>query len=202
MVEKNLTCKRKRVGNPTLSILYPAFRRAKIPFASKLGEQIKGEIMAKIRIKELIAELLAEFLEKNGYELYRVEFLKEGKDWFLRVYIDRADDSAGGVSTDDCEKVSRYLSSRLDETDPIEQNYYLEVSSPGMDRALIKDSDYVRFAGRFVDVTLYQGIDGRKTFYGRLVGIQDGNLVIIDEKENRIELPMEKVAKTKLAVLF
>jgi ribosome maturation factor RimP len=158
--------------------------------------------MAKIRIKEFIAELLAEFLEKNGYELYRVEFLKEGKDWFLRVYIDRADDSEGGISTDDCEKVSRYLSSRLDETDPIEQNYYLEVSSPGMDRALIKDSDYVRFAGRFVDVTLYQGIDGRKTFFGRLVGIQDGNLVIIDEKENRIELPMEKVAKTKLAVLF
>lgn len=156
--------------------------------------------MAKIRIKELIAEVLAEFLETNGYELYNVEFSKEGKDWFLRVYIDRMEDSAGGISTDDCEKVSRYLSAKLDELDPIEQNYYLEVSSPGMDRALLKDSDYVRYAGRFVDVTLYQSMNGKKTFYGKLTGIVEGNLVLIDENENRIEIPIEKVAKTKLAV--
>lgn len=158
--------------------------------------------MAKIRIKELIADILAEFLEKNGYELYNVEFIKEGKDWFLRVYIDRTEESAGGIGTDDCEKVSRYLSTRLDELDPIEQNYYLEVSSPGMDRALLKESDYVRYAGRFVDVTLYQGINGKKTYFGKLSGIEDGNLVLFDEKENRIEIPMEKVAKTKLAVIF
>ncbi len=158
--------------------------------------------MAKIKIKELIAQVLAEFLGKNGYELYNVEFIKEGKDWFLRVYIDRTDDSEGGISTDDCEKVSRYLSARLDELDPIEQNYYLEVSSPGMDRALLKESDYVRFAGRFVNVTLYQGMNGKKAFFGKLSGIEDGNLVILDEKENRIEIPMEKVAKTKLAVIF
>lgn len=158
--------------------------------------------MAKIRIKELITEVLEEFLEQNGYELYNVEFSKEGKDWFLRVFIDRTEDSAGGISTDDCEKVSRYLSARLDELDPIEQNYYLEVSSPGMDRALLKDSDYVRYAGRFVDVTLYQGLNGRKTFFGKLIGIEEGNLVLIDEKENRIEIPIEKVAKTKLAVIF
>lgn len=158
--------------------------------------------MAKNKIKDIIAEGLAEFLEQNGYELYNVEFLKEGKDWFLRVYIDLTDDSQGGVSTDDCEKVSRYLSEMLYTLDPIEQNYYLEVSSPGMDRALIKDSDYVRYAGRFVDVTLYQGMDGKKTFFGKLEGIQDDNLVIIDEKENKIEIPMEKVAKTKLAVIF
>ena len=158
--------------------------------------------MAKIKIKELIVEVLAEFLEQNGYELYNVEFSKEGKDWFLRVYIDQMEDSAGGISTDDCEKVSRYLSAKLDELDPIEQNYYLEVSSPGMDRALLKDSDYVKYAGRFVDVTLYQGLNGKKTFYGKLTGILEGNLVLIDEKENRIEIPIEKVAKTKLAVIF
>jgi len=158
--------------------------------------------MAKIKIKELIAEVLAEFLEKNGYELYNVEFSKEGKDWFLRVYIDQMEDSAGGISTDDCEKVSRYLSARLDELDPIEQNYYLEVSSPGMDRALLKDSDYVKYAGHFVDVTLYQGINGKKAFFGKLLGIEEGNLVLIDEKENKIEIPIEKVAKTKLAVIF
>ena len=98
---------------------------------------------------------------------------KWGKDWFLRVYIDRTDDSAGGIGTDDCEKVSKFISARLDELDPIEQNYYLEVSSPGMDRALLKESDYVRFAGRWVNVTLYQGLNGKKTFFrqaGRTAG--------------------------------
>ena len=158
--------------------------------------------MAKNRIKDVVAGALEEFLSENGYELYNVEFIKEGKDWFLRVYIDRLNDADGGIGTDDCEKVSRFLSERLDEIDPIEQNYYLEVSSPGMDRALLKDSDYVRFAGRYVDVTLYQGIDGKKNFFGKLSGIENGNLVIIDEKESKIELPMEKVAKTKLAVIF
>ncbi|MDD4121899.1 MAG: ribosome maturation factor RimP [Eubacteriales bacterium] len=157
--------------------------------------------MAKTKIKELVAEELAEFLEKNGYELYNVEFIKEGKDWFLRVFIDRAEDASGmGIGTDDCEKVSRYLSARMDELDPIEQNYYLEVSSPGIDRALIKESDYTRFAGRYVDVTLYQGMNGRKTLFGKLAGIKDGSLVITDEKENRIEIPMEKVAKARLAI--
>lgn len=158
--------------------------------------------MAKVSIKELVSGLLEEFLSKNGYELYNVEFVKEGKDRFLRVYIDRTGDSAGGIGTDDCEKVSRYLSARLDELDPIEQNYYLEVSSPGIDRALRKDSDYVRFAGRLVNVTLYQGINGKKTFFGKLDGLRDGHLIILDEKENKIEIPIEKVAKTRLAVIF
>lgn len=159
--------------------------------------------MAKIGIKELVAMELEGFLEKNGYELYNVEFIKEGKDWFLRVFIEKPEGTAEErIGTDDCEKVSKYLSTRLDELDPIKQNYYLEVSSPGIDRALIKDSDYVRFAGRFVDVTLYQAIDGKKTFFGKLSGIEDGNLIIEDEKENRIEIPMEKVSKTKLAILF
>jgi len=177
--------------------------------------------------------MLEEFLAENGYELYNVEFVKEGRDWFLRVYIDlawdgnyvaegsceggiegagkRFDDSeseiesagsgiAKGISTDDCEKVSRFLSEKLDETDPIEQNYYLEVSSPGIERALLKESDYKRYAGRFVNVTLYQGIDGKKTFYGKLEGLIDGDIVITDEKGNRICLPLEKAAKTKLAI--
>jgi ribosome maturation factor RimP len=166
--------------------------------------------MAKPKIKELVAEQLEGFLAKNGYELYNVEFIKEGRDWFLRVYIDRAENSDGGIGaddckgigTDDCEKVSRYLSARLDELDPIEQNYYLEVSSPGMDRALLKESDYTRYAGRFVDVALYQGLNGKKNYFGKLEGLRDGVLAIIDEKENRIEIPMEKVAKTRLAVIF
>jgi ribosome maturation factor RimP len=185
--------------------------------------------MAKKKITEIIEEISAEFLAQNGLELYNSEFVKEGRDWFLRVYIDKmqeaqeaakaeiaavseraAEAAESGeaplpaiyVSTDDCEKVSRFLSAELDRIDPIEQNYYLEVSSPGMDRALLRDKDFVRFAGEIVDVSLYKAVDGRKAYQGRLVGIEDGKIILTDEQDNRIEFPREQVAKTKLAVIF
>ena len=162
--------------------------------------------MAKKKITEIIEEISAEFLAQNGLELYNSEFVKEGRDWFLRVYIGEAADEAPlpaiYVSTDDCEKVSRFLSAELDRIDPIEQNYYLEVSSPGMDRALLRDKDFVRFAGEIVDVSLYKAVDGRKAYQGRLVGIEDGKIILTDEQDNRIEFPREQVAKTKLAVIF
>ena len=190
--------------------------------------------MAKKKITDIIEEISAEFLAQNGLELYNSEFVKEGRDWFLRVYIDKTQEAqeaaktaiaaaseraaeaaeSGGeaadeaplpaiyVSTDDCEKVSRFLSAELDRIDPIEQNYYLEVSSPGMDRALLKDKDFARFVGEIVDISLYKALNGQKSFQGRLLGIEDGNIVITDEKENRTEFPREQVAKTKLAVIF
>ena len=159
--------------------------------------------MAKKKIKDIVAEELAQFLEENELELYNVEFVKEVKDWFLRVYIDRLEGATGGgIGTDDCEKVSRFLSLRLDELDPIEQNYYLEVSSPGMDRALLKESDYTRYAGQQVEITLYQAIEGKKVLSGKLEGLFEEKIVITDEKENKVEIPMEKAAKTKLAVVF
>ena len=157
--------------------------------------------MAKKKITELIEEISAEFLTANGLELYNSEFVKEGRDWFLRVYIDKVDSNIY-VSTDDCEKVSRFLSEELDRLDPIPQNYYLEVSSPGMDRVLLRDKDFARFAGEIVDVNLYKAMDGRKTYQGTLVGIENEKIVITDEKNNRIEFPRELVSKTRLAVIF
>ena len=113
-----------------------------------------------------MTELLAPFLEAEGYELYRLEYVKEGKDWFLRVFIETAPQGPGewpgSVTTDDCEKVSRYLSEKLDETDPIEQNYIFEVSSPGMDRPLLREIDFIRYSGELVDVKLYESINGTK----------------------------------------
>lgn len=162
---------------------------------------IKGRKMAKKKITELIEEISAEFLAANGLELYNSEFVKEGRDWFLRVYIDKVDSNIY-VSTDDCEKVSRFLSEELDRLDPIPQNYYLEVSSPGMDRVLLRDKDFARFAGEIVDVNLYKAMDGRKTYQGTLVGIENEKIVITDEKNNRIEFPRELVSKTRLAVIF
>ena len=156
--------------------------------------------MAGKKVKDMVAAELEGFLSENGYELYNVEFVKEGRDWFLRVYIDFPDPDEY-VGTEDCEKVSRYLSQVLDEKDPIEQNYYLEVSSPGMDRALIRDIDFERYAGRQVEISLYSALDGQKKLEGTLVGLEGDEIVIKnDAKEWR--LPREKVAKTKLAVIF
>ena len=166
--------------------------------------------MAKKKITEIVEEITVDFLAEKGLELYNSEFVKEGKDWFLRVYIDRLpkEDADGNVeeeyvSTDDCEGVSRFLSSELDRLDPIEQNYYLEVSSPGLDRALIKEKDFIRFSGRMVDISLYKAVDGKKTYQGVLKGItEDNKIVITDENEKEIEFPREQVAKTRLAVIF
>lgn len=113
--------------------------------------------MAKKKIKEIIEEIAFDFMTDNGLELYNVEFLKEGRDWFLRVYIDKQGAEDDYVDTDDCEKVSRLLSEKLDELDPIEQNYYLEVSSPGMDRELLTPKHFEKFTGKLVEVKLYKG---------------------------------------------
>ncbi|MDD4377157.1 MAG: ribosome maturation factor RimP [Eubacteriales bacterium] len=111
--------------------------------------------MAKKKITDIVSEVLNDFLNENRLELYNVEFIKEGKDWFLRVYIDKQENQDEEyVSTDDCEKVSRFLSVKLDEIDPIDQNYYLEVSSPGMDRSLIEEKHYKRFSGKLLSQTL------------------------------------------------
>ena len=166
--------------------------------------------MAKKKITEIVEEITADFLGQNGLELYNSEFVKEGKDWFLRVYIDKLPkEGADGnveeeyVSTDDCESVSRFLSAELDRLDPIEQNYYLEVSSPGLDRVLLKEKDFIRFCGHMVDIILYKAMDGKKAYQGTLKGLTDDNkIVITDEKGEEIEFPREQVAKTRLAVIF
>jgi len=162
----------------------------------------KGKPMAKKKIKDIIEEMVKDFLAENQLELYHVEFLKEGKDWFLRVYIDKAPQCEEEyVGSDDCELVSRFLSEKLDEEDPIEQNYYLEVSSPGMDRQLMTPYHYERYAGKLVEVKLYKAVDGSKLYEGVLEGLRDGNVVItIDDKE--VMFPMDQVAKTNLAVVF
>ena len=159
--------------------------------------------MAKKKIKETIVEITEEFLTNEGLELYNVEFVKEGKDWFLRVYIDKlSDNTEEYVSTDECEKVSRFLSDELDRLDPIEQNYYLEVSSPGMDRQLVEPKHYAKYAGKLVEVKLYKGVDGKKVYEGILVGLIDDKVVIKDEEGNELAFAVDQVAKTNLAVVF
>lgn len=156
--------------------------------------------MAKKKITETVAGMLTDFLEKEGYELYNSEFIKEGKDWFLRIYVDRTDGEY--IGTEDCEKVSRFLSDKLDEEDPIEQNYYLEVSSPGMDRPLLTKAHYERYIGSDVEIRLYKGKDGVKNIEGVLKGLDGETVAVVDYDDKEWELQLSEIAKAKLAVIF
>lgn len=159
--------------------------------------------MAKEHIKELVSKYLKGFLDENDLELYNSEFKKEGKDWYLRVYIDKKNaEKDEYVGTDDCEKVSRFLSECLDKDDPIPQNYTLEVSSPGIDRQLFQVRDYERFTGDMVDVKLYKSIEGKKEFQGILKGISDNKIEIEVTENECYSFDLEEVAKTSLAVVF
>ena len=146
------------------------------------------------KIETQVENLLVEILTDTDYELVDVEYVKEGRDWYLRIFVDKA----GGVDLDDCQAVSEKLGARLDEADIIGGAYILEVSSPGIDRILKKDRDFVREAGKVVDVTLYAPLDGKKFFVGELVGRDEKFLHIKDAEP----LPREKIAQVRLHIDF
>ena len=157
--------------------------------------------MAKKKITVLAEELLSGFLQEEGLELYHSEFVKEGKDWFLRIYIDKPEDE-GYIGTEDCEKVSRFLSEKLDEADPVEQNYYLEVSSPGMDRELVKPEHYQRYLDCEVEIRLYKGKDGTKNIQGVLQTMEGDSINVQDHDGKEWHLQLAEIAKAKMAVIF
>ncbi len=159
--------------------------------------------MAKKKITELITEWMDPFGRENGYELSRTEFVKEAGSWYLRVYVDRlTEEGYGWMTSDDCEKISRYLSDKLDEADPIQQNYVLEVSSPGLDRPLISAKDFERFKGSRIEIRLYEPIGGSKFLEGELTGSDDVSVSIKTDSGEMITLPKDKTAKINLAVVF
>lgn len=141
---------------------------------------------------------LEPIVAENQLELVDVEFVKEGANWYLRVYIDKE----GGVTIDDCEVVSRALEAKLDEADPIEQAYILEVSSPGIDRPLKKEADFVKYQGELIDVKLYKAQEGRKQFQGKLLGLENAVLSIEEENGTIVRFEQKDVASVRLAVVF
>ena len=155
--------------------------------------------MAKEKITDVVERELAQFLPEHGYELYLTEYLKEGKDWYLKVFVDKPE---GGITVDDCEVVSRWLSDRLDEKNIIEKNYYLMVSSPGLDRPLVKDEHFEKSKGKLVDITLYKPLEGSKEWTGELKGLEDGEIVITDDSGREIRIPRDAASKVRLAVVF
>ncbi|MDO5441583.1 MAG: ribosome maturation factor RimP [Bacillota bacterium] len=151
------------------------------------------------KVNDLIALWMSEL---DSYELSRSEFVKEADTWYLRVFVDKLENGEYvSMGTEDCEKVSRFLSEKLDKNDPIEQNYYLEVSSPGLDRLLVSEKDFKRFAGQMVDVKLYKAIEKKKEISGILVGVENDILTLTVDSEN-LSLPMSSVAKINLTVVF
>lgn len=149
------------------------------------------------KVTDAVAQLALPYVEAAGCTLWDVEYVKEAGEWFLRVYIDKAD----GVSIEDCEAVSRPLSDKLDEADPIEGSYTFEVSSAGAERALKRPSDFARFMGSPVTVKLYKAKDGRKEFAGYLKGYDNG-AVTVAVGDRELTFTKDEVALCRLRVEF
>jgi ribosome maturation factor RimP len=141
-----------------------------------------------------IGDMLEPGIRSLGYELVGVEYqggVRGGG--LLRVYIDSAD----GITADDCEKVSYQVSGVLDVEDPIPGHYTLEVSSPGLDRLLFRETDFERFAGQLVKLRAASPVDGRRNFKGRLKGVRDGQ-VVIEQDDGEVSLPFAMVDQARL----
>ena len=145
------------------------------------------------KIEMRVEELMNEIISGTEYELVDVEYVME-RDWYLRIFVDKA----GGIDLDDCQMLSEKLGKILDNEPLIKDSYILEVSSPGIDRVLKKDKDFIRESGKAVDVTLYAPINGKKNFTGTLEG-RDENFLKLKEFE---PLPREKVAQVRLHIDF
>ncbi len=149
------------------------------------------------KIVEKLFPIAEPFAQSLGLELVDIEFVKEGGQLVLRFLIDKE----GGVTLDDCEAFSRLLDPELDRLDPIDSSYLLQVSSPGIERPLKKESDYERFRGKLVKVKLYKALEGQKSYKGILHGLDDKRQVLLETKKQEIiQIPLELVAKAHLAM--
>lgn len=128
--------------------------------------------MKKQEIEEKCTVLVMPIIEAGNYDLWDVEYVKEGADYYLRVYADKE----GGIGIDDCVDISRKLEQKLDEEDFIKEAYILEVSSPGLTRVLKKDKEFEKSIGRLVDIKLYKALNGQKELQGTLKSFDDKSL--------------------------
>lgn len=156
-------------------------------------------------VVETVTELVTPILEKHQFELVDIEFVKEGKSWYLRLFIDKE----GGITIDECALISDELSEKLDtcDPDPIQQAYYLEVSSPGAERPLKKESDFENAAKQQANifVSLYEKVDGSKEYEGHLINLAGDALTVEYRDKTRkkqVVIPRAKIAKARLAIEF
>ena len=149
------------------------------------------------KITERVFELAKPVVEEEGCSLWDVEYLREAGTWYLRIYIDKD----GGVSIDDCERISRRLDPILDEADPIPESYVFEVGSAGADRELKRPSDFEQFMGSEIEVKLYKPLDGSKSFVGSLTGYEEGT-VVLDWRGKELRFAPSQIAQVRLYVSF
>ena len=158
--------------------------RPKHPATSPQAAEISA------RFRALAEPILADL----GLELVEVEFRRETHGWILRLYMDRP----GGVTLEDCQRVSEELGDHLDVEDFVGHPYHLEVSSPGLDRPLTRDQDFVRFVGQEVRIATRSDLDGRHNFRGRLAGLRDGAVLLDLPDGQRAAIPRELILRARL----
>ena len=141
---------------------------------------------------EQIAEIVKPIAEELNYDIYHIEYVKESGEYYLRIYIEKE----GGITLSDCEALSRRVSDLMDEKDPIPEAYFLEVSSPGLNRTLFTEAHYKRFVGREVMVKLAKAIDGKKSVKGILKEVNEENIII--EADTLISIPKEKIKSANI----
>jgi len=147
-------------------------------------------------VEMVVTDLVNKVIQNTEFELVDVEYKKEGSEWYLRVYIDHPD----GIGLNDCEQISRSLGDLLDKEDPVPNSYFLEVSSPGIERPLKKEEDFKKYVGYNVVANTYGPIDGKKRFQGKLLGLKNENQVAISEGANITLIPLNKISLIHLSV--
>ncbi len=152
------------------------------------------------RIADQITEIVVPITKAEKLKLVDVDYLKEGNEWVLRVFVENDE---GELSISQCEKVSRMLSEQLDEKDPIDSSYVLEVSSPGLERPLKCEEDYLKHLDNLIKVSTFVNINGEKEFIGTLKAYKDDFITLsIKGEDNLINIPIDKIAKANLTVEF
>ena len=141
---------------------------------------------------EKVYGLIKDAVQAEGCELWDVRFVKEGATWYLRVFIDKPE----GISIDDCTRVSHAIDPIIDEADPIDVSYYLEVSSPGLERELTRREHYGRFVGQRVKIKLYKALEGRKEYTGVLV--RAGDSIDLEADGCILTIELSDIAKANL----
>lgn len=150
-----------------------------------------------MKVTELVASFAKPVVEEKGCQLWDVEYVREGSDYFLRIFIDKD----GGVDINDCEAISRALDPILDEKDPVPGSYHFEVCSAGLERALKRPEDFQRFMGSPITVKLYRPYNGLKEIPCTLTGYEDGKVTVLSGKET-ITFEKSQVALVRLRVVF
>ena len=184
---------------PPMGVLSPIFCACLVVNADEGGSlgQLKGAFLSATERR--IEAMLGPTIRALGCEIWGVEFHPRGRSALLRVFIDGADGQ--GVTLDDCERVSGQVSALLDVEDPIATKYRLEISSPGIDRALFRREHYETSIGEQVDVRLTFPFEGRRRFVGLLAGIEDEDIVVRIGEEEYL-LPLSQVRRTRIVPDF